>query len=179
MVILTTSVALVAAILFRQLRSAPPETASKPISPEIDMSITRLNFSEMRENDKLWDLAAEQADYDKEAGTTKLTGVKTEIFGKKAGGLVITSATGNYFEDKHLVVMKKNVRAISKKGMTFDTEQLEYRSVPGLVTSNRPVKVVDGRLTLTAQGMEMTLDDEKVRFRGPVDAIIEGAHEKH
>ncbi len=53
-----------------------------------------------------------------------------------------------------------------QKGMTFTTEQLEYRSVPGLVVSNHPVKVVDGRLTLTAQGMEMSLHDEKARFMG-------------
>ncbi|QOX79222.1 LPS export ABC transporter periplasmic protein LptC [Trichlorobacter lovleyi] len=178
-VIVTTSVALVAAILFRQFRSTPPETASKPISPEIDMSISRLNFSEMRGNDKLWDLTAERADYDKETGTAKLAGVKTEIFGGKAGGLIITSETGSYLEEQHLVTMQKNVRAVTRKGMTFTTEQLEYRSVPGLVVSNHPVKVVDGRLTLTAQGMEMSLHDEKARFRGSVEAVVEGIHGKN
>ncbi len=50
--------------------------------------------------------------------------------------------------------------------------------MPGLVVSNHPVKVVDGRLTLTAQGMEMSLHDEKARFRGSVEAVVEGIHGK-
>ena len=178
MVIVASTVALVVAILFRQFHSAAPETASKPISPEVDMSLSQLNFSEMRGNDKLWDLIAERADYDKEAATAKLTGVKTEIYDGKGGGVVITSKRGSYHEAQHLVIMQEKVHAVTKKGMVFDTEQLEYRSGPGLVLSSRPVKVVDGRLTLTAQGMEMSLHDEKVRFQGTVNAVIEGSHAK-
>jgi LPS export ABC transporter protein LptC len=177
-VIVASTVALVAAILFRQFRSTPPETASKPISPEVDMSLSRLTFSEMKGNNKLWDLTAERADYDKEAALAKLIGVRTEIYDGKAGGMVITSKKGSYHEAQHLVTMQEKVHAVTKKGMVFDTEQLEYRSGPGLVVTNRPVKVVDGRLTLTAQGMEMSLHQEEVRFRGAVHAVIEGAHAK-
>jgi LPS export ABC transporter protein LptC len=177
-VIVASTVALVVAILFRQFRSTPPETAPKSISPEVDMSLSKLTFFEMKGNEKLWDLAAERADYDKEAALAKLTGVRTEIYDGKAGGVVITSKTGRYHETQRLVIMQEKVHAVTKKGMVFDTEQLEYRSGPGLVTTNRPVKVVDGRLTLTAQGMEMSLHQEEVRFRGAVHAVIEGAHAK-
>jgi lipopolysaccharide export system protein LptC len=62
--------------------------------------------------------------------------------------------------------------------MVFDTEQLEYRTGAGLILTDRPVKVVDGRLTLTARSMEMTLSDEQVRFMGTVNAVIEGYHAK-
>jgi hypothetical protein len=47
-----------------------------------------------------------------------------------------------------------------------------------VILADHPVKVADGRLTLTAQRMEMTLKDEKVFFRGAVDAVIEGYHAK-
>jgi LPS export ABC transporter protein LptC len=177
-VIVASTVALVVAILFRQFRSTPPETAPKSISPEVDMSLSKLTFSEMKGNEKLWDLTAERADYDKEAALAKLTGVRTEIYGGKAGGLTITSKTGSYHETQRLVVMQEKVHAVTKKGMVFDTEQLEYHSGPGLVTTDKPVKVVDGRLTLTAQGMEMSLHQEQVRFRGAVHAVIEGADAK-
>ncbi|MDK9717996.1 MAG: LPS export ABC transporter periplasmic protein LptC [Trichlorobacter sp.] len=177
-VIVASTVALVVAILFRQFRSTPPETASKSISPEVDMSLSKLTFSEMKGNEKLWDMTAERADYDKEAALAKLTGVRTEIYDGKAGGIVITSKTGRYHETQRLVIMQEKVHAVTKKGMVFDTEQLEYRSGPGLVVTNQPVKVVDGRLTLTAQGMEMSLHQEEVRFRGAVHAVIEGAHAK-
>jgi LPS export ABC transporter protein LptC len=177
--IVAASVAMVAVIVFRQFRSARPEAVSKSTSPEIDMSLARLNFSEMRGDEKLWDLVAERADYDKQTGVARLTGVKAEIFGGKVGGMVITSETGSYLETQHLVKMQKKVHAVTKKGMDLTTEQLEYRTEPGLIRADRPVKVVDGRLSLTAQKMEMSLNDEKVSFKGTVDAVIEGYHAKH
>jgi len=177
-IIVAASVALVAAVLVRQFRSNSSESASQPISPEIDMVITTLNFSEMRGNDKLWNLVADRADYHKSSGTTTLVGVRTEIYGSKTGGMVITSETGWYNEAEHLVKLQKNVHAVTKKGLVFDTEQLEYRTVPGVVVTDKPVKVVDGRLTLRAQGMNMSLNDEKVLFRGAVDAVIAGSHAK-
>jgi LPS export ABC transporter protein LptC len=176
--IVLASVSLAAVIVVRHVRSTPPGSASKPISPEIDMSLTKLTFSEMRGNEKLWDLTAERADYDKETKAARLAGVKVDIFDGMAGGIVITSASGSYLEAQHLVTLQKNVHVVTRKGMVFDTDQLEYRSGPGVILADHPVKVADGRLTLTAQRMEMTLKDEKVLFRGAVDAVIEGYHAK-
>lgn len=176
--IVLASASLVAVIVIRHVRSTPPGPASKSISPEIDMSLTRLTFSEMRGNEKLWDLTAERADYDKETKAARLAGVKVDIFDGKAGGIVITAASGSYLEAQHLVTLQKNVHVVTRKGMVFDTDQLEYRSGPGVILADHPVKVADGRLTLTAQRMEMTLKDEKVLFRGAVDAVIEGYHAK-
>jgi len=177
--VLAGSVALISIIVIKQFRSNPPESTSKPISPEIDMSLARLNFSEMRGDEKLWDLTADRADYDKDTGAAKLAAVKVEIFQGKAGGIMITSETGNYLENQHIVTLYKNVHAVTKKGMVFDTEQLEYRTKAAVINSIKPVKVVDGRLTLNANSMEMYLDSENVRFKGKVDAIIEGYHAKH
>lgn len=174
--IVAASIALVAAIVFRQFHTDQPETVSRPLSPEIDMSLARLNFSEMRGNDKLWDLAAEHADYDKKSGSVKLTGVKADIYGGKAGGMVITSEFGSYLEVQHLVKMQKNVHAVTKNGMALTTEQLEYRTIPGLIRADHPVKVVDGRLTLTAREMDMSLNDEIAHFKGAVDAVIKEYH---
>jgi LPS export ABC transporter protein LptC len=175
-VIIVISVALAGTIMVRQFRTAPSDSVSRPVSPEIDMSIAKLDFSEMRGSEKLWNLTAERADYDKDTGAAQLVKVKAEIFGSKTGGMVITAETGSYDETRRLVLMQKQVHAVTRKGMVFDTEQLEYRTGPGLILTDRPVKVVDGRLTLTARSMEMTLSDEQVRFTGTVNAVIEGYH---
>ncbi len=177
-VIVASSTAILTVVMFRQLRFSSSEITSRTTSHEIDMSLAKLNFSEMRGNDKLWDLTAERADYDKKTGKAVLTGVKAEIFAGKVGGLVISAGKGNYFEEQHLVRMQNNVQAVTKKGMTLVTDWLEYRSVPGLVTTDRPVTIRDGRLTLKASGMELYVNDEKVLFHGPVDAVIEGYHAK-
>lgn len=177
--ILVPSVALVTVIVFKQLRSSPPEPVTKTTSPAIDMAMTGLRFSEMRDDLKLWDLVAERADYDKEPGTVRLTGVQLETFEGKAGGVVITSKTGNYHEAERLVQMQGSVHAVTRRGMVFDSDTLEYRPAIGMLQTDREVTVTDGRLRLKARGMEASLKDEKVRFLKQVDATIEGKHAKH
>lgn len=177
-VIITVSVALVGTIVVRNIRSDQPVAPTRPIPPDIDMSIDTLSFSETRGNEKLWNLSAKRVDYDKQSGVALLSGVTAEIFGSKTGGMVITSVSGSYDEPKQLVLMQQQVHAVTKKGMEFDTDQLEYRTGPGIVRTTSPVQVRDGRLTLTASGMEMTLVDEQARFAGPVNAVIKGYHAK-
>lgn len=177
-VIVIIAVAMTGAVLIRQLRSPSPVSVERPTSPEIDMAINRLQFSEMRGSEKLWDLAAERAEYDKDSGVAQLETVKTDIYEGKAGGMEITSKTGTFDEKAKLVQMRTRVRVVTQKGMVLDTDQLDYRTVPGLITTTSPVVVRDGRLTLHARGMTMSLHDETVRFNGPVDAVIEGYHGK-
>lgn len=177
-VIVIIAVALTGAVLIRQLRSPSPVSVERPTSPEIDMAINRLQFSEMRGSEKLWDLAAERAEYDKDSGIAQLETVKADIYEGKAGGMKITSTSGSFDEKAKLVQMRTKVRVVTQKGMVLDTEQLEYRTVPGVITTTSPVSVRDGRLTLHARGMIMSLHEETVRFNGPVDAVIEGYHAK-
>lgn len=176
--IVAASVALAGAVIFRQLRTTPPESASRKISPEIDMAMTKLRFSEMEDNAKLWELVADRADYDKEPGQARLSGVRLETFEGKVGGMVVTSDTGSYDEPARIVRMNGKVHAVTRRGMIVDTESAEYRPDSGMLVSDRPVTVVDGRMKLDAVGMNMSLKDEKVRFLKQVDAVIEGKNAK-
>lgn len=176
--IVLPTVALVTVIVLRQMRAAPPESVSRTSSPTIDMTMQKLRFSEMGDTAKLWELVAERADYDKEPGLVQLTAVRLETFDDKTGGVVITSKTGSYQETKRLVTLVGSVRAVTRKGMVVNTERLEYRPANGTLITDRPVSVVDGRLKLTARGMEGSLKDEKVHFLHQVNAVIEGRYAK-
>lgn len=176
--IVVPSVALVAVVVLRQLRSTSPESVSKPSSPDVDMAMTRLRFSEMRDDAKLWELVAERADYDKEPGLVHLSAVRLETFEGKTGGVLITSKTGSYHEAKRLVKMEGAVHAVTRKGMVLDSDMVEYRPATGTLVTDREVTVVDGRLRLKARGMDASLKDEKVRFLQQVNAVIEGKHAK-
>ena len=172
--IVAASAALAGTVVVRKIAITPPESASRKISPEIDMAMTKLNFSEMRDDTKLWDLVADRADYDKEPGKVNLAGLKLETFEGKASGMLITSQTGSYLESDRLVKMQGKVHAVSKRGMIFDTDYVEYRPSAGSLKTDRAVSVNDERLSLKAQGMELLLKDEKVTFLRQVDAVIEG-----
>ncbi len=171
--IVALSAALVATVFIKQKGTPDQEDIPKTVAPEIDMSLKQLHFSEMRGNDKLWELVAEQADYDKEAALARLQQVQTEIYGKQSSNnITITSKKGVYRETEQLVVMQDDVHAVSKKGLTFDTDYIEYHAGPGLIKTGHPVKVVDGRITITARGMDLLLDDETVLFKGGVNAVV-------
>jgi len=176
--ILVPSVALVAIVLFRQLRSSSLESVPRSSSPNVDMAMNQVRFSEMRDDAKLWELVAERADYDKEPGIVRLSNVRLETFEGRTGGVVITSKTGTYQETKRLVTMEGDVHAVTRKGMVFDSELLEYRPATSTLLSDREVTVVDGRLKLKARGMAASLKDEQVRFLRSVNAVIEGNHAK-
>lgn len=176
--IIIASVAIAGTIALKQFRSASPQPTSRTTSPEIDMAMTRVAFSEMRGDEKLWDLTAEKAEYDKEPGMVRLDVVRTEIHEGKAGGAVITSQKGVYNEASRIVMMSGKVHVVTKRGMVLDTEYLEYRPAENLLVTDRPVKVVDGRLHLTALGMTLNTKEERVRFHQQVNSVIEGRNAK-
>ncbi len=176
--ILVPSVALVAVVALRQLHTTPPEQVSRPASPAVDMAMTRLHFSEMQNDATRWELTAQQADYAKAPGAVQLSGVRLETFEGKSGGVVVTARTGAYQEEKRLVQLRGEVHAVTRRGMVFDTDLLEYRPAAGMLQTDRPVTVQDGRLQLRALGMDASLKDEQVRFLHRVEAVIEGNHGK-
>lgn len=175
--ILVPTLALVV-VIFRQQRTTSPETVPKTSSPNIDMAMNQVRFSEMRDDATLWELVAERADYAKEPGVVHLKKVRLETFEGKTGGVVITSQTGRYHEAKRLVTMQGTVHAVTRKGMIFDTDLLEYLPASGMLLTDHAVSVLDGRLRLKARGMEASLKTEQVRFLHQVDAVIEGNHAK-
>lgn len=176
--IIIASVAIAGTIALKQFRSASPLPTPRTTSPEIDMAMTKVAFSEMRGDEKLWDLTAEKADYDKEQGMVRLEAVRTEIHEGKAGGAIITSQKGVYNEASRIVRMNGKVHVVTKRGMVLDTEYLEYRSAENLLVTDKPVRVVDGRLHLTALGMTLNTKEERVRFHHQVNSVIEGRNAK-
>lgn len=176
--ILVPTLVLVVVIVSRQQRASSPETIPHASSPNVDMSMNQIRFSEMRDDATLWELVAERADYDKEPGVVHLKKVRLETFEGKTGGVVITSQTGSYQESKRLVTMQGTVHAVTRKGMLFDTDLLEYLPASGMLLTDHAVSVLDGRLRLKARGMEASLKTEQVRFLHQVDAVIEGNHAK-
>lgn len=174
--ILGISAAIAGTVALKQFRSVPPDAPPRNSSPDIDMAMSRASFSEMRGNEKLWDLTAERAEYDKETGRVRLHLVRTEIHEGAAGGALLTSQTGLYDEPNRTVQMDGRVRIVTRRGMVLETDHLEYRPARGVVSTDRPVRVTDGRLTLTAVGMELILKDEQIRFRRQVHSVIEGYH---
>ena len=172
--IVAASVSILGTIAVKNFTAETPEIPASKNSPGIDMSMTKLRFSEMRNDARLWELVADMADYDKEPGKVQLSGLKLETFEQKTGGVVVTSRYGNYLESDRLVKMRDKVHAVTKRGMLFDTEYIEYRPPQGTILTDRPVRVADGRLTLTATGMTLSLNDEIVTFNSQVEATIEG-----
>lgn len=172
--ILGSFIALIVTVLVRQFRTSPAGVIAKPVSPGVDMSLTNPRFSEFKGSSKIWELVAEQAEYDKDTGLALLSKVTAQLQESSAGSVTLSAEKGSYHEPSKLVKLRDKVHAVSKRGMTFDTSRLEYRITPGLIVSDQPVQMSDGRLSLQAQGIEMLVEQETAHFTGPVTAVIEG-----
>lgn len=163
------------------LRGKP--TSSPPLSPDAapagaDMALKRFEFSEMQGARLAWRLVADKAVYEKDGGTAQLQVVSIIIHDEHGGTMTITAPRGTFQEKRQLVTLLDDVHGVSSKGMIMSGDVVYYNAKAGLVSSDRPVKVVDGRLTLTGTGMTMTVKDSRVRFTGPVTSVIEGNHGK-
>ncbi len=178
LIIVLASSALVVTVVVRQLRAPGPESAARVVSPGVDMSLAKPSFSEFRGSEKLWELTADRADYDKKAGLVMLTKAQARLLESAAGSISISADSGSYQESGRLVKMRNKVHAVSKRGMVFDTSRVDYRIDQGLIITDDQVRVSDGRLTLQAHGMELQVEQETVSFKGPVEAVIEGYREK-
>lgn len=171
--VLLVSTAIVATIAFKQMQTASPEPAFRSNSPDMDMTMVNASFSEMRGDAKLWDLTAAQADYDKDTGEVFLQQLLANIYDERAGKLQITAKSGFYDEKKRLISMTGDVEVLTKQGMSLETDQLDYLPDQDLVKTDRPVKVKDNRLTLTAVGMELFPNTEQVKFHHQIHSVIE------
>jgi len=171
--VLLVSIAIAATIAFRQMQLSPPEPSLRSSSPDVDMTMVTASFSEMRGDAKLWDLTAEQADYDKDTGEIFLQQLLTNIYDDKAGKLQITARNGFYDEKKRLISMTGDVQVVTEKGMTLTTEQLDYLPDQDLIKTDKPVHLKDNRLTITAIGMELFPGTEQVKFHHQINSVIE------
>jgi len=176
---ITVAVAIIAivAIIFQKgsRKSAVPEPVPHNTPSNIDLTLNKARFSEMREGKVEWILVADKAEYDKSGEKVFLTGINMEFPKSDSSGKVtVTALKGEYIVKSKNMKLRGDVHMVTEDGAVFDTEWVDYHADRSRFTTTAPVRFKHQRLDLTARGMEMDVKVQKAYFHKPVDADVAG-----
>ena len=171
LVIVVATLALAAVIAlkaYRGMRSAP---VLPSLPKNIDLSLQKIHYTEIKEGVKKWEMVAEKADYDKVEDVVHLAGVRFDITrAGKAGKIILTAARAEYDTRKKDVMLAGNVQARSSSGIEFSTERIAYIGAQSLLRTTERVKFNDGNLKVEGVGMDFMVDEKTLKILRQVEA---------
>ena len=139
----------------------------------VEISLSRIHYTETKNGIKQWDLFAEKGEYDKGRDVTRLIGVRLVLHEKgKSGDITLVSDQAHYFNASKDVALTGNVVAKSVSGMEFSTGRASYQSNRSVVVTDDRVRFTDGGLSVTGTGMELSVKTRQVRILRDVTATV-------
>lgn len=150
-----------------------PVELLKKLPKNIDLSLQKIHYSEIKNGGKRWDLLADKVDYDKSKDYTSFKKINMVIFGKEKDGTVTLAAdSANYHNKTGDVELIGNVSAGNDSGMKFTTGHIRYISSRSLVQTDDHVAYTYGNLVVEGTGLELMLKTKRVRVLKNVTANI-------
>lgn len=164
----------VAVTLALKLGAGGKRKEGLPILPRnVEISLSKIHFTETKNGIKQWDLFAEKGEYDKARDVTVLNSVRMVLHEKgKSGDITLVADRADYFNASKDVTLSGNVVAKSESGMEFATEQASYKSDRAVVVTNDRVRFTDGTMSVTGVGMEFFVKTRQVRVLRDVTATV-------
>jgi LPS export ABC transporter protein LptC len=145
----------------------------KELPKNIDLSLQKIHYSEVKNGEKRWELLADKVEYDKNSEYTFFKKISMIIFGKGNGGqITITANNAKYHNKTGDVELSGNVAAASDSAMKFTTGNIRYISSRSMFRTSDHVALADGRMVVKGTGMELMLRTKNVRLLKNVTADI-------
>jgi len=162
----------VATIAFRMHRGGAPARTVPKLPLKVDVSLQRVHYTETKGGVKRWDLSADRAEYNKEADSTTLTGVRLIVAGATATGeLQVTAERAEYRNGTRDVQLSGNVHGHSGSGIDFTTSRVNYLAARSQLETGEPVRFSDGSLQLEGVGMQFQTQTRRLRLMKDVTAV--------
>jgi len=170
----------IAAVIFqRGSRPTPPEPISQQVPLDVDLALSRARLSEVHGNTTVWTIVSDRAEYDKKGEAVFLTGVRMDFSQNKAAGpIVVTSEKGTYHTKSKNIALRGRVHVTTGSGIVFDTDTLNYEASSSRFRTADRVRFRQQRMTLTARGMDLNVNDHTAQFNGAVEAVVSGMRRK-
>ncbi|HBG08330.1 MAG: LPS export ABC transporter periplasmic protein LptC [Geobacteraceae bacterium GWC2_58_44] len=166
------SLIVIATIAFRVRKGDAPKLGVRKLPVQVDISLQKVHYTEVKQGVKQWDLSADRAEYNKKTDTTSLTGVRLAIAGGAGtGDLLVTAERAEYHNGRRDVVLAGNVHGQSSKGIEFSTSRVTYVAARSQLETAEPVRFVDAGLELEGVGMEFHTQTRRFKLMKDVSAV--------
>lgn len=165
------SLLVIATVVFRMQRTGGPNLAVPKLPVQVDVSLQRVHYTEIKKGVKRWDLSAARAEYNKRSEMTMLTGVRLQVAGTAGGDLLITADRADYHNATNDVSLAGNVHGQSSKGLQFFSSRVNYVASRSLLETGERVRLVDAGMELEGVGMEFQTQTQKFKLLKDVSAV--------
>lgn len=171
------AVVAVVAVLYFGLRStrrtATVQSVGQQLPRNIDVSLGKARFSEIKDGQLVWELAADHVDYDKEGDRAYLSDIRMKFQGSGLlGAVTVTADKGEYNSSDSTVRLSGTVRVTSENGAQFETDSVLYSGKNDQISTSDPVKFRQQRMQLTAIGMDLGVKSQQARFHSAIAATV-------
>jgi len=173
-VVLAAAVYLLVVIALKFHRVKTPESILSELPGNIDVSLRRIHHTNTKDGVLQWELVANKVDYYNDTGIARFTDAEMALnSGERKGKYTLKSDIADYHKKTGDVKLKGNVSATGETGIKFTTGHLDYIADRSLISTNDRVRIEDGKLLVRGVGMELRVNEKKVRILRDVNAVIQ------
>ncbi len=178
-VLVTTAFICIVAVIYRNDSHdrLPVQSALQKLPRNIDIALKKARFSEIRDGSVVWELVAENVEYDKRGEVANLSEIRMDfVRSGTSGSITVTADRGKYFSNNNNIQLSGRVHVETENGIVFDTDSIEYRALESRFKTVDKVSFRQQRLTLSAVGLELGVKEQRVRFTSAIDATVAGVN---
>ena len=155
----------------------PVQSALQKLPRNIDIALKKARFSEIRGGSVVWELVAENVEYDKHGEVAHLSEIRMDfVRSGTSGAITVTAERGKYFSNNNNIQLSGKVHVETEDGIVFDTDSIEYKALESRFKTADKVLFRQQRLTLSAVGLELGVKEQRARFINAVDATVAGTN---
>jgi LPS export ABC transporter protein LptC len=146
----------------KEQQVAPPPSES----PEPEMKLTDMEYTEMQEGRRLWSLKASEARYFQDEQKTLLSSVLLTFFLEDGTEIRLESRKGILFAGTKNIELWDSVHAVMPKGYELSTERAFY---------DHEVKRIISQTVISVSGPDLQLEGRQWEYRIPEHmAVLDG-----
>lgn len=170
-VIVLSGTALAVALFSKARPGVRPAEPLPRLPGNVEMSLQKMHFTEVKDGLKKWDLVADRADHGDEI--TRLTGVRLTVPGDKVTGTItLVSRQADYHMATKDINLQGGVVATSASGMKFSGDRATYDADRNVIHSTGNVRFSDQLIDVEGNEMEFFTTTRNIRVSRNVAAII-------
>lgn len=172
--IVLAGLSLVTIIILKTSQSKGPVEILKQLPKNIDISLQKIHYTDIKDGKKRWDLLADKVEYDRKKDYTYFKNIRMDVFpeGQNSGMITLDADSAMYHNKTGDVEIEGKITAVSNNGMKFESRSLRYRASRSMIDTRDRIRFVHGRLVVEGTGMEFDLKAKTVRVLNDVTAHI-------
>jgi len=156
-------------------RPEPPRVVGelKSLPSDVDVSLSRIRYTETRDGVARWSLEADTADLNLDAGETKIKNVRMNFFsGERGEPVLLTSRDGVINTKSGAVTASGEVNLLWGGEYRIAAQRLNYRDSDRTIWADGPVKLTVGSSSIAGKGLRFSLDTMTLELTADVHARL-------